>query len=86
MSNKILPYHNKTTMKNLKVTYIIILLSLRRVLGLSSYISASVMFVNLNIPSFGELLRKYVYNCFRKRLEISDNVIIRDIYLSHFPL
>ena len=38
------------------------------------------MFVNLNIPSFGELLRKYVYN-FRNRL--GDNVIIRGIYLSH---
>ena len=40
------------------------------------------MFVNLNISSFGELLRKYVYN-FRNRLETSDNVIIREIYLSH---
>ena len=43
------------------------------------------MFVNLNIPSFGELLRKYVYN-FRNRLETSDNVIIPGIYLSHIPL
>ena len=40
------------------------------------------MIVNLNIPSFGELVRKYVYN-FRNRLETSDNVIIRGIYLSH---
>ena len=43
------------------------------------------MFVNLNIPSFVELLRSYVYN-FRNRLETSDNVIIREIYLSHFLL
>ena len=50
-----------------------------------SHNSASGMFVNFNIPSFGELLRKYVYN-FRNRLETSDNVIIRGIYLSHFPL
>ena len=43
------------------------------------------MFVNLNIPSFGELLRKYVYN-FRNRFETRDNVIIRGIYLSHITL
>ena len=61
----------KTAMKNLKVAYNN---SLRRLLGLPSYNSASSMFVNLNIPSFGELLRKYVYN-FRNRLETSaDNV------------
>ena len=43
------------------------------------------MFVNLNIPSFGELLRKYVYS-FRNRLESSKNSIIRGIYLSQFLL
>ena len=43
------------------------------------------MFVNLNILSFGELLRKYVYK-FRNRFETSDNVIIRGINLSHIPL
>ena len=68
-------------MKNLKVAYN----SLRRLLGLSSHNSASGMFVNLNIPSFGKLLSKYVYS-FRNRLETSDNVIICGIYLSHFPL
>ena len=43
--------------------------------------------VNLNIPSFGELLRKYVYN-FRNILETSDNIIIRGIYflIFHFSL
>ena len=35
--------------------------SLRRLLGLPSHNSASDMFVNLNSPSFGELLRKYMY-------------------------
>ena len=69
-------------MKNLKAAYNN---SLCRLLGLPSHNSASSMFANLNIPSFGELLRKYVYN-FRNRLEISDNVIIRGIYLSHTPL
>ena len=71
----------KTAIKNLKVAYNN---SLRRLLGLPSHTSASSMFENLNIPSFRELLRKYVYN-FKNRLEISDNVIIRGIYLSHFP-
>ena len=69
-------------MKNLKVAYNN---GLRRLLGLSSHDSASDMFVNLNIPSFGELLRKYVYS-FRNRSETSDNVINGGIYLSHFPL
>ena len=59
--------------------------SLRRLLGLPSHNSASDMFVNLNIPSLGELLRKYVYS-FRNRLETSDNIIIHDIYLSQFLL
>ena len=59
--------------------------SLRRLLGLPSHNSASDMFVNLNIPSFGELLRKYVYS-FRNRLETSDNIIIHGIYLSQFLL
>ena len=71
-----------TAMKNLKVAYN---KSLHRLLGLPSNNCASSMFVNLNIPSFGELLRKYVYN-FRNRLETSDNVIISGIYLSHIPL
>ena len=51
----------------------------------NSFNSSSDMFVNLNLPSFGEVLRKYVCN-FRNRLETSDNVIIRRIYLSHFLL
>ena len=66
-------------MKNLKIAYNN---SLRRLLGLPSHNSASDMFVNLNIPSFGELLRKYVY-MFRNRLESSENSIIRGINLSH---
>ena len=72
----------KAVMKNLKVAYNN---SLRRLLDLPSHNSASGMFVNLNIPSFGELLRKYVYS-FRNRLESSENSIIRGIYLSQFLL
>ena len=63
---------SKTAMKKLIVAYNN---SLRRLLCLTCYNSASDMFVNLNIPSFRESLRKYVYS-FRNRLEISDNVII----------
>ena len=72
----------KAAMKNLKVAYNN---SLRRLLGLSCHDSASSMFVDLNILSFGKLLRQYVYS-FKNRLETSDNVSIRGIYLSHFPL
>ena len=67
----------KTAMKNLKVAYNN---SLRRLLVLPSHNSASSMFINFNIPSFGELLRKYVYN-FRNRLETSDNVSWYSWYL-----
>ena len=45
----------KSAMKKLKVTYNN---SLRRLLSLPTYNSASEMFVVLNILSFGELLRK----------------------------
>ena len=72
----------KTVMKNVKVAYNNIL---SRLLGLPSHNSASGMFVNLNIPSFGEILRKYVLN-FRNKIKTSDNVIISRIYLSHFSL
>ena len=36
--------------------------SLRRLLNIPKYNSASEMFVCLNIPSFGELLRKSIFN------------------------
>ena len=49
--------------------------SLRRLLGIPKYICAlSDMFVQLNIKSFGELLRQYVF-CFINRLTVSDNSI-----------
>ena len=65
----------KAAMKYLKIAYNN---SLRRLLGLPSQNSASDMSVNLNIPSFEELLRKYVYS-FRNRLETSENIIIHGI-------
>ena len=42
------------------------------------------MFVNLNIPSFGELLGKHIIILEIDYKQVHDNVIIRGIYLSHF--
>ena len=42
--------------------------SLRRFLSIPKYNSASEMFVNLNIKSFGELIRNYIYS-FMNRLQ-----------------
>ena len=46
-----------TSMRQLKIDYNN---GLRGILNLPKYNSASEMFVNLNIPSFDELLRKFV--------------------------
>ena len=58
-----------TAMKELKIAYNN---GLKRLLNLPKYNSASEMFVNLNIPSFGELLRKFVCS-FKSRIMNSDN-------------
>ena len=58
---------------------------LRRILKLPKYNSASEMFVNLNIPSFDELLRKYVYS-FRSRIQDSGNSLVNGIVKSSVPL
>ena len=49
----------KSAIKKLKVAY---KNSLRRLLSLPNYSSASEMFAVLNIPSFGELLRKFTFS------------------------
>ena len=67
----------KTILKKLKVTYN----SLRRFMGLPWHNSASEMFVNLNIKSFGEMLRCFVYS-FRSRIMISGNLMLIGIYNS----
>ena len=54
-------------------------------LALPQHNSASEMFVNLNILSFGELLRKFVYS-FQSRLIISDNILLSGIFNSTTPL
>ena len=69
-------------MKKIKIAYNN---SLRRLLALPKHNSASEMFVNLNILSFGELLRKFVYS-FQSRLIISDNILPSGIFNSTTPL
>ena len=69
-------------MKKIKIAYNN---SLRRLLSLPKHNSASEMFVNLNILSFGELLRKFVYS-FQSRVIMSDNILLSGIFSSTAPL
>ena len=71
-----------TAMKKIKIAYNN---SIRRLFFLPKHNSASEMCVNLNIMSFGELLRKYVYN-FSFKLGASLNCIIDNIYSSNIHL
>ena len=73
---------SKTAMKKIKIAYNN---SLRRLLSLPKHNSASEMFVNLNILSFGELLRKFVYS-FQSRVIMSDNILLSGISYSTAPL
>ena len=57
---------------------------IRRLLGLPKSCSASQMFVTADIPSFGELLRKY-FTSFIGRLYKSENELISCIIKSHIP-
>ena len=59
--------------------------SCRRLLGLPMRNSASGMFVQCNLLSFGELLRKSIYT-FRGRIQSSDNTIIKCMVNSVAPL
>ena len=68
----------KTALKMLKVAYNN---SLRRFMGLPWPNSASEMFVNLNIRSFDELLRMFVFG-FRSRIINSNNVWYQAYYNS----
>ena len=73
---------SKTALKKLRIAYNN---SLRKLLGISKYNSASERFVCLNIPSFNELLRKYVYS-YRSRLLASHNCILFSMCSSVVPL
>ena len=72
----------KTALKTLRIAYNN---SFKKLLDIPKYNSASEMFVCLNIPSFDELLRKYVYS-FRNRLVTSQNCILISISSSTAPL
>ena len=72
----------KTALTKLKIAYNN---SLRRLLGLPKYNSASEMFVNLGILSFGELLRKFVFSL-KTRISVSYNSCLQSIYNSGIPL
>ena len=69
----------KSAMKKLKVAYNN---SLRRLLSLPTY--NSEMFVVLNIPSFGELLRKFAFSL-KTRISPSMNSFMANIYSSSVP-
>ena len=71
-------YHGTVTaIRKLRIAYITA--SLRRLLhGIPKYNSASEMFVQLNIKSFGELLRKPVF-CITNWLILSDNSLLVSI-------
>ena len=75
-----------TSIKKLKIAYNN---GLRRLLNLPKYNSASEMFVklnvNLNTPSFNELLRKFVFS-FKTRIIESDNSLVNGIITSTIPL
>ena len=73
---------SKTAMKKIKIAYNN---SLRQLLSLPKHNSASEMFVNLNILSFGEVLRKFVYS-FQSRVIMSDNILYFQLYHGTTPL
>ena len=61
-----------TAMRRLRIAYNN---SLRRLLGIPKHNSASGMFVQLNIKSFGKLLRSSIHG-FMNRLHCSNNLIL----------
>ena len=64
-----------TAMRKLRIAFNS---SLRRLLGIPKQNSASGMFVQLNIKSFGELSRSYIH-CFMNRLQCLNNLILSSI-------
>ena len=71
-----------TAMKRLRIAYNN---SHRRLLGIPKHNSASKMFVQLNIKSFGELMRNNIYS-FMNRLQCSSNLILSSICKCTVPL
>ena len=71
-----------TAMRRLRIAYNN---SLRRLLVIPKHNSASGMFVQLNIKSFGELLRSYIHS-FMNRLQCSNNLIVSSICENTVPI
>ena len=69
---------SKRAMKKINIAYNN---SLRRLLVLHKHNSASETLVNLNILSFGDLLRRFVCS-FQSRRIISDNILLSGIFNS----
>ena len=61
-----------TAMKRLRIAYN----SLRRLLGIPKHNSVSEMFAQLNIKSFGELMRNSIFSFMNRLLQCSSNVIL----------
>ena len=72
-----------TAMRKLRISYNN---SLRRLLNIPKYNSASEMFVNLNIKSFGELIRNYVHSFMNRHVQCSKNLLLSSICKSTISL
>ena len=55
--------------------------SLWRLLNIPQYNSASEMFVNLNIKSFGDLIKKNHIHSFMNRLQCSKDLLLSSIIM-----
>ena len=64
-----------TSMRKLKITYNN---SLKRIPNLSKYNSACEMVEDLNIPSFDELLQKFMFS-YKRRIQDSSNSLVNGI-------
>ena len=71
-----------TSMRKLQIAYNN---GLRRILDLLKYNSSPEMFVNLNFPSFDELLRKFVYSV-KSIIQDSSKSLVNGIVKSSVPL
>ena len=69
-----------TAMRKLRLSYNN---SLRRLLNIPKHNSASEMFVNLNIKSFGELIRNHIYS-FINRLQCSKKLLLSSIVKTQY--
>ena len=62
-----------------------LILSYNNSLNIPKYNSASEMFVNVNIKSFGELIRNYIHS-FMNRLQCPNNLLLSSTCKSTIPL